>query len=188
MNFEISRGNEVNSWYANFCKIVTPIDSQLIDVLNFKMELDSKQNQAWNNIRHQKVKLRYYNLFKSEINPEKYVVCNLTKSQRSLYAQFRSGILPLAIETGRFTNVSLRNRTCLVCNSGEIEDEFHFLCCCIKYSLERSKLHRKIKTDVVNFNSLDDIDKFLLLNSEYQIETAHFVHNAFEIRKQCLYS
>ena len=80
LNFEISRGNEVNSWYANFCKIVTPIDSQLIDVLNFKMELDSKQNQAWNNIRHQKVKLRYYNLFKSEINPEKYVVCNLTKS------------------------------------------------------------------------------------------------------------
>ena len=188
LNFEISRGNDVNSWYANFCKITTPVDSQLINVMNFKIDLDSKQNQAWNNIRHQKVKLRYYNLFKFEINPEKYVVCNLTKSQRSLYAQFRSGILPLAIETGRFTNVSLSNRTCLLCNSGEIEDEFHFLCICIKYSLERNKLYRKVERDVVNFDSLDDIDKFLLLNSEYQLETALFVYNAFDIRKNCLYN
>ena len=41
-----------------------------------------------------------------------------------------------------------------------------------------------METDVVNFSSLDDIDKFILLNQEYQIETAHFVHNAFEIRKK----
>ena len=55
------------------------------------------------------MKLRYYNPFESEINPEKYTLSNPTKSQRS-------------IETGRFTN-----ETCLLCNSGEIEDKFQFL-------------------------------------------------------------
>ena len=62
--------------------------------------------------------------------PEPYLLTNLTKSQRSFYAQFRSRILPLAIEKGRFSNVGLNNRTCIACNSEATEDECHFLCIC----------------------------------------------------------
>jgi hypothetical protein len=38
------------------------------------------------------------------------------------------GILPLAIETGRFTSqiTPIENRICKFCNQNQIEDEKHF--------------------------------------------------------------
>ena len=50
----------------------------------------------------QKTKLSTYQQFKGEYKTEKYVLLNLSRSERSLMAQFRSGVLPLRIETGRF--------------------------------------------------------------------------------------
>ncbi len=38
------------------------------------------------------------------------------------------GILPLHIETGRFRDKKINERECLLCNSGEAENEQHFRC------------------------------------------------------------
>ncbi len=47
--------------------------------------------------------------------------CILLSAQvRSLLAQIRSGTLPLHVETRRFTNAKVENRTCVICNSKEI--------------------------------------------------------------------
>ncbi len=43
-------------------------------------------------------------------------------------AQFRIGILPLHIETGRFRDNKINERVCLLCNSGVVENELYFLC------------------------------------------------------------
>ncbi len=48
-----------------------------------------------------KPKLRTFRMIKYECDTENYVVYNLSKKQRSLCAQLRSGILLLTVETGR---------------------------------------------------------------------------------------
>ena len=47
-------------------------------------------------------KLRSYVTYKTTYCSEKYVSLNLKRNERSLLAQFRCGILPLRIETGRY--------------------------------------------------------------------------------------
>lgn len=80
-----------------------------------------------------KPKLRTYMQIKSNFGPELYVTSRLQRSQRSLVAQLRSGILPLAIEVGRFKNIPEENRICEMCELDEVESESHFLLYCTKY-------------------------------------------------------
>jgi len=47
-----------------------------------------------------KPKLRTYLQIKDVYETELYVKANLSRNQRSLVAQLRTGILPLALETG----------------------------------------------------------------------------------------
>ncbi len=47
--------------------------------------------------------------------------------RRLLLAQFRLGILPLHIETGRFRNNQPEERICPIYNTS-VEDEYHFVC------------------------------------------------------------
>ena len=47
-------------------------------------------------------KLRTYRLFKQEFKSEPYLTCPMSKSHRSAYAKFRSGVAPIRIETGRY--------------------------------------------------------------------------------------
>ena len=74
-----------------------------------------------------KPKLRSYCKFKCSKGTEDYVIQCKNRYERSLIAQIRSGILPLNIELGRFGNIFLENRLCLLCNNDCIEDEFHFV-------------------------------------------------------------
>ncbi len=75
-----------------------------------------------------KPKLRTFKLFKMSSCVEPYLTYTLDKYKRSLFAQFRCGILPLRIETGRFARIPLNERICEQCDLMKIEDEFHFIC------------------------------------------------------------
>ena len=71
-----------------------------------------------------KPKLRTYKEIKNNFVVEPYVTNNVTKYHRSIYAQFRCGILTLHIETGRYGNIKdpqtgnyrKLNVTACVCN------------------------------------------------------------------------
>ena len=62
-----------------------------------------------------KTKLRLYKLFKRNIETEKYLMANLSRHERSLIAKLRTGMLPLAIETGRFRKIPPEDRLCILC-------------------------------------------------------------------------
>ena len=92
----------------------------------------------WESEVHSKPKLREYITFKETFHTESYLKVFLPKHKRSLIAQFRCGILPLHIETGRFKNITdpdtgkirklkAEERIRPVCKSGDIENEIHFL-------------------------------------------------------------
>ena len=59
------------------------------------------------------------------------------------------------------------DRFCLVCNSGMIEDEFHFLLHCPKYSIPREKFYNQIQHNFVDFNQLSSTELIIkLMNSQ----------------------
>jgi hypothetical protein len=194
LNYDLEMCMQVTNWMVelqDICRQINWENSVInwakIDIRMASNNLSSKQLVLWNKTRHQKPKLRYYNLYKAEIETEYYIFANLNKRVRATYAQFRAGILPLAIETGRFQNIDLNNRLCMLCNeTGEriIEDEFHFLCECKLYNYERSKLFRNVSQ---KFPDFDIIDKFIFLNINAKTQTASFIDKAFTIRKRTLY-
>ena len=59
-----------------------------------------------------KPKLQTYVQIKHNYETELYVKTNLPINQRSLIAQLRMGILPLALEVGRFKNIPEEQRLC----------------------------------------------------------------------------
>ena len=94
-----------------------------VDIQDVKLQLRMTYFQSWSQEIYRKPKLRPYVMFKNEFKCEKYVSFNLPKSQRSLCAQLRGGILPLNIETGRFRGLAEEERICEHCDLEVVEDE-----------------------------------------------------------------
>ena len=90
-------------------------------------------------------------------------------------AQLRCGILPIRIETGRFTNIrdpitdklkkmKSTERICQLCTKDEIENEIHFYVCPI-YEHLRFLLYSDVVESVL---TVTDEHKFILLVTKYQ--------------------
>ena len=129
-------------------------------------------------------KLRTYKLFKTRFAREEYLNINLTKNERSVLCQFRTGILPLRIETGRFIGERLEERTCKFCDAGTIENEIHFLLNCSAYSHLRDILLTTVDLQCQSNNE----QKMTELINIYPRKLAKFIYNAFSLRKALMYS
>ena len=67
----------------------------------------------------------------------------------------------------RYDQTPHNDRFCPVCNSGMIEDEFHFLLHCPKYSIPREKFYNQIQHNFVDFNQLSSTELLIkLMNSQ----------------------
>ena len=62
----------------------------------------------------------------------------IPSNYKRLISKFRLSSHNLAIETGRYNNISMNDRLCKFCNT-DIEDEFHFVLICPNYSEIRKK-------------------------------------------------
>ena len=142
-----------------------------------------KYRTKWLEDINAKPKLRTYCQFKTVYECEKYVGYDLPKNQRSLCAQFRSGILPLHIETGRYTGTELDQRLCEYCELGEVEDELHFLLYCPFYHDLRKTLFDRVH---VGMSSDSDLVKYLFDNHTFAI--SNFIHKAWNRRKHATYA
>ncbi len=101
----------------------------------------------------------------------------LNRKRGSIIFQFRIGILPLHIETGRLRNVK-DERKCHVCNNEDIENEFHFLCVCNAYIEFRNVLYNNI----YNVYNMTDKDKFVYLMEFHWKEVSVYLEKAWEKR------
>ena len=155
---------------------VTPCD------ISYAKEAFKAIDEAdWDRNRYSSDKLRYYNLYKYSKDTEEYITYNIKKYRRSLFAQFRCGILPIQIEIGRFRGLSLCDRICPVCEEG-VEDEIHFLCQCSCYSAPRNNLFAKAVNLDPLFMSLDVIDQFVFLMSNMQRDVIRYLVTAVQHR------
>ena len=136
--------------------------------------------QNWSTSISSNAKLESYCLYKETFMFEPYLdVLNIRKF-RSVYVNFRTSCHDLEIERARYRNVPRAERLCRMCNSGIIEDEYHFLMCCDFYNeLRILYIPRKYLVNVC-------MQKFVMLMScrnETVIKSiATYLYHAFKKR------
>ena len=82
---------------------------------------------------------------------------------------------------GRYTNKPLEDRTCTVCESGEIGNEYHYLFKCSKFNEERSKY---IKEYFINNPSEYKMNQLFNKSSRKQLlNLAKFVYEVMQVFK-----
>jgi len=164
------------AFYDKECVSLEYCEERMMDIFTVEWRLKVEQSP----------KLRTYKQFKCQYGTELYVYKIHDRSQRSILAQLRSGILPLQVEIGRYSNMPLENRKCLLCNNGEIEDEYHFLFNCSFYTNERELFVRNINFN--NYEGLPYADKMKYLFSEDCIKIfAKYVQKCFLIRRNVIF-
>lgn len=144
-----------------------------------KQKLINSRNNQWHDSLLQSAKLRTYRTFKTTINKECYLDRFLSIKQRSALARFRCGSFPLAVELGRYRRpvTPLEQRTCRLCNNGQIENEMHFLMQCTTYSDIRSTYIGYIDTDV------DASDEFVRIMTRTDPKNlSNYIIAAYDLR------
>ena len=110
--------------------------------------------------------LRSYSKFKQQFGLEDYI-CEKPYNDRRHLARLRISVHTLAIETWRHARpkVPVDQRLCKMCDTGEIEDEIHFVTTCNKFRQIRQNIFEKIQNLCPNFGALSSEDKYLYLMS-----------------------
>jgi hypothetical protein len=99
--------------------------------------LEEKYLTFWKHKLENSSKLTFYSTFKTDHNLEKYLVLIKDPYKRKCLSRFRVSSHNLQIEIGRYQNIPREERLCEICNSGEVENETHFLLFCKAYEHSR---------------------------------------------------
>ena len=155
-----------------------------------KSRLWNTQCEQWKRDIEAQSKLRFYRTFKEEMKVEHFVTINLPMSHRSLLCQLRYGVLPLKVETGRYSNMPLQERICKFCNANEVETELHFLFYCQLYTEIRNSFYTIMNNSVLNFSQYSDEDKLKLVFSQSNFirKFACYVDSCYRKRSSVLYN
>lgn len=153
---------------------------------DFQRLLKESYIMKWRNIVQSKPKLRTYNQIKDSFETEEYVKYINNRSERSILAQFRCGILPLELETGRYRNIDVNNRFCFHCTN-LVEDEIHFALVCPLYNAERQLLIDEIMLTYNIFGNLDQLNKLKVLLNEFWKQTSKFLYKSWNIRRNLIW-
>ena len=115
---------------------------------------------------------------------------NIILSQREALASLRCGVAPLHIETGRYSQLSVDQRTCLICVSGSVKTEKHVLMSRNFYADLRNELFLKAQSshDMFSGWSMDDRFKYLMSNSKLVRHTAKACHLMLQRRDHKLFT
>ena len=123
-------------------------------------------------------------MFKDIFEPETYIIKCMSRRRRSLMSQFRTGIIPLEIETGRYVPIFIidRKRTaneriCKLCRLNDIENEYHFGCVCPAYNSRGKIVFEEVELKHVHFHT------FIIVMKHCQIEVSKFINEAWSIKQ-----
>ena len=141
--------------------------------------------KKWSDTVNLSAKLRTFKIFKKVPRTESYVLLP-NRELRSVIARFRTGVLPLEIETGRWRGVPENERLSKMCNCNEIENEIHFILYCHFYQKERFAFFNQLKklNDFLNFS--DTVKLTFLMSDEIIVKTGKFILEIFLKRKRHL--
>ena len=132
-------------------------------------------------------KLDTYFGIKKSFEREPYL-CMSKFSLRKALCKLRISAHQLMIELGRYKKNKLQRdeRICKKCDTGNVEDEFHFLFECSNYNIERRDFFTTINSKNILFASMTSKQKFEWLFIQENINVledfALFINNCFQKR------
>ena len=140
--------------------------------------------QSWYASVNNSNRLLMYSRYKHDFIFEKYLDFMSEKKYRSALSQFRLSSHDLEIERGRYANVDRDDRICLLCNSNQIENEYHFLFTCPFY---RDLRKTYLKRYYYQWPTLNILDNLMSTTSRtIVINLAKSVYFASRQRKQII--
>ena len=184
-----------NNWSYGMRRLYRELDIEHVfnDLLLYSKErawatLHDNHCSKWATLLHTTPKLRTYCLFKQIYCIEPYVSSRLTRKLISILARFRTGTLPLEIETGRWRSIPECQRICKLCNAQSVESEMHFLLHCSAYVHFRTIYFEYVQQCNNTFNSLDDAEKLkVLMGAQFEAGTARLMADMYRCRQGSLF-
>ncbi len=162
-------------------------NKEVLNLPNVKLKLLECFESKWRRKVESMDKLDIYSKIKTTFGSERYLLINIDRYEKSLLSQLRYGILPLRVETGRFIGEKHNDRTCTLCNSGNVEDQLHFLFHCNLYNPQRQDLYVKAREKIDGWDNMTENDKLFQLFSKLTRILAKYVKNIFLIRRKMIY-
>ena len=190
-----ARRRSVGSWSSDVYKILGDLNLAHVYENLYTVNLGVAKQQlyelykiTWKTEMRNVPKLRTYVRFKECYETESYLYKIHDRRQRSLVSQFRCGILPLKVETGRYHQIPREFRLCIFCQNNDIEDEIHFFFHCNFYATLRFEYMEKIFDIYPRFPDLDENEKLkICMNSVLIKDTARFITDCVDKRQKFLY-
>ena len=157
-----------NVEHLHLAEIVIPnVNSILWEAEKAKWLTSISREEAQHGVG--KNKLRSYNTFKTTFEAKAYVRANLPRAHRRAPAQFRAGVAPLALETGRYPGLPVRERICFYCKSLKretVEDEKHVILACLPYNAQRATLFTRLEESIQGLSYISEEQKFKTILSD----------------------
>lgn len=155
------------------------VDNTESFIYDFKQRCMDIDRQLWYGNVQQSNLLRFYKTIKSDLSLENYLKCELTLVNVNMIARLRGGLLRIAINEGRWTQVPLLDRKCPICNLQEIENEEHFVLKCPAWSGYRGLVLRK-------FTDLQTLFEEAKFNKNIYWILCEFIKNCVKVRSEIL--
>ena len=193
--WDFVKRRSVGSWNSDILKLFSSLNMGNIyhnlmgvNLTLVKEKLLDTQMHQWETNIVQVPKLRTYCTFKRIFSVEPYVYKVFSRAHRSILAQFRNGILPLKIETGRYTQIPIEFRLCILCNEDQIENECHFLFECDFYQHIRDIYYQGFREHCNNFDVMNHTEKLnYLMSADVVKTTAEFIYKCYCKRREFIY-
>ena len=132
--------------------------------------MDKNFIQTCSNDMFNSSKGKIYRTFQLDFGCEKYLE-KLSNKFRTILLKFRTTNHRLPVETGRWINMPYNDRSCVLCNTSKIADEFHYI-------LEWSALTIIRKEYLHRYYIRPNVDKFYEIMSSSNVKT---------LKKLCLF-
>ena len=136
-----------------------------INLQPIKQRILDMYHQQWYTQINNSPRLDTYCLFKHSFNLETYLDTIKEPKYRLALTRLRTSSHSLSIETGRQLNTPRKNRICKNCHHNQIENEYHFILICPKYSNLRKKYIKSY------FYTWPTLQKFINLFSNTSIKS-----------------
>ncbi len=155
-------------WLSDMLLICTetgiPIPDEIrfvYDLVPVKRKLMIKNRQEWKDAAENMSMLCTYVKIRDFTEVGQLVQVNLKRNHRSLVSHLLCGILPLGVETGRYTDIKKELRFCKICTTQEIEDEMHFIFACPVFDDARERFIKPLYKDNPECNMMNNFEKLM---------------------------
>ena len=147
----------------------------------FKQRLIDCSMQDWRSKLEESGKARHYRFIAPTLQVANCINYNLPIKFRISLSKLRCSVHSLNVEVGRHNNVEYNQRLCIICDTREVEDEFHFVMKCPAYNNLR-----RIHLPYVNEDqcTVDDFHSMFNGSRNEVLALSKFIYYAFRLREE----